>query len=54
MQDARVAPIRAFKDTLIRSFFLSGAIPDKSRVTTPYPRQFVDTSGRANPHLRPA
>ena len=26
IHDARVAPIRAFKETLIKSFFLSGAI----------------------------
>jgi len=26
MQDARVAPIKAFNETLMRSFFLSGAI----------------------------
>ena len=44
MQDAKVAPISAFRDTLTRSFFLSGAI-------APTPATRMPTEEKlANPH----
>ena len=44
IQEARVAPINAFKDTLIKSAFLSGAI-------APIPETRIPTEEKlANPH----